>query len=136
MSAALDWIGGIGAEDRSPGLIAAVRAGLPIAVVDDLLTEGLLSAAELDRLAVPRKTLAHRRRLGRLSPEQSDRVVRVLRAIGHARETFGAADKADRWLRRPTVVLDGSAPLDLLDTDIGVRRIETLLTRIDHGIAA
>jgi putative toxin-antitoxin system antitoxin component (TIGR02293 family) len=136
MSAALNLLDDIGVEARSAGLTEAVRAGLPVALVDDLMAEGLLSAGELDRLAVPRKTLAHRRRLGRLSPEQSDRLFRLLRVIAHARTAFGAGDKAARWLRRPTRALDGSAPLDLLDTDIGAQRVETLLGRIEHGIAA
>jgi uncharacterized protein (DUF2384 family) len=33
-------------------------------------------------------------------------------------------------------VLADKAPLDLLDTDVGARRVETLLGHIAHGIAA
>jgi putative toxin-antitoxin system antitoxin component (TIGR02293 family) len=117
-------------------LVVAVRKGLSLAVVDDVLADGRLSAGELDRLALPRKTLAHRRTLGRLTAEQSDRLVRILRVILDAEATFANAEKAHRWLRRPTAVLAGNAPLDLLDTDAGARRVETLLGRIAHGIAA
>ena len=53
--------------------VAAVRQGLSIDVVDDVLAEGRLTAVELDRLALPRKTLAHRRTIGQLTAEQSDR---------------------------------------------------------------
>jgi putative toxin-antitoxin system antitoxin component (TIGR02293 family) len=123
-------------EARAERLNSAVREGLPVSAVDDLLETGLLTAAEIDRLVLPRKTLSHRRLLGRLSPEQSDRLLRLLRLVGAAQTTFGAAEKAARWLRRPTAALSGSAPLDLLDTDIGARRVETLLGRIAHGIAA
>jgi uncharacterized protein (DUF2384 family) len=59
--------------------MAAIREGLPVSVVDEVLAEGRLAATELDRLALPRKTLAHRRTLGRLTAEQSDRLVRILR---------------------------------------------------------
>ncbi|MGH7044335.1 MAG: antitoxin Xre/MbcA/ParS toxin-binding domain-containing protein [Acetobacteraceae bacterium] len=149
-----------------PALVQSVRDGLPLDLVDEVLASGRLSAAELDRLAVPRKTLAHRRTLGRLSPEQSDRLLRVLRVVIEAERTFADPAKAWRWLRRPTTALAGEAlsgtavaggapaggampggtmadgalagsvPLDLLDTDIGVRLVETLLGRIAHGIAA
>ncbi len=105
-------------------------------MVDEILAGGRLTPAELDRLALPRKTLAHRRALGRLSPEQSDRLLRVLRVIEEAEATFGDRDKAHRWLRRPTTALADNAPLDLLDTDIGAREVEALLGRIAHGIAA
>jgi putative toxin-antitoxin system antitoxin component (TIGR02293 family) len=116
--------------------VAAVRKGLSIDVVDDVLAEGRLTAVELDRLALPRKTLAHRRTIGQLTAEQSDRLVRILRVIETAEVTFGDPAKAHIWLRRPTTALGDHAPLDLLDTDIGAREVETLLTRIAHGIAA
>jgi len=116
--------------------IGPVRQGLPVAAVDDVLASGRLTAAELDRLALPRKTLAHRRLLGRLTPEQSDRLARILRLIEEAEITFGDAGKAHTWLRRPSALLDNEAPLDRLDTDMGARQVEALLGRIAHGIAA
>jgi putative toxin-antitoxin system antitoxin component (TIGR02293 family) len=113
-----------------------IRQGLPVELVDGVLADGRLTAAELDRLALPRKTLAHRRTLGRLTPEQSDRLVRILRVIEQAERAFGDVAKARIWLRRPTAALADHAPLDLLDTDIGSREVENLLGRIEHGIAA
>ena len=89
---------------RVAELIQSVRQGLPISEVDDLLQSGRLSATELDRLALPRKTLAHRRAIGRLSPEQSDRLLRIVRVIGEAERVFstptrpanGCADRQQR----------------------------------------
>ncbi len=123
------------AEAQSPWL-GPVREGLPVEAVDEVLDTGRLTLAELDRLALPRKTLAHRRMLGRLTPEQSDRLARILRIIEEAEGTFGDPRKAHAWLRRPTALLDNEAPLDRLDTDIGARQVEALLGRIAHGIAA
>jgi putative toxin-antitoxin system antitoxin component (TIGR02293 family) len=114
----------------------AVRQGLPVSMVDEVVAEGRLTAAELDRLAIPRKTLAHRRTLGRLTAEQSDRLARILRVIETAEQVFGEARKAAAWLRRPSSALNDDAPLDLLDTDLGTRQVESLLGRIAHGIAA
>jgi putative toxin-antitoxin system antitoxin component (TIGR02293 family) len=113
-----------------------VREGLPLSVVDQALAEGRISAAELDRLAVPRRTLAHRRSLGSLTPDQSDRLSRLLRIIEEAEATFGDRGKAHTWLRRATALLDGEAPLERLDTDIGTRQVEAILGRIAHGLAA
>ena len=112
-----------------------VREGLPLSVVDQALADGRISLAELDRLALPRKTLAHRRGLGSLTPDQSDRLSRLLRIIEEAETTFGERAKAHTWLRRPTTLLDGEAPLDRLDTDIGTRQVEAILGRIAHGLA-
>jgi putative toxin-antitoxin system antitoxin component (TIGR02293 family) len=123
------------AEAATPWL-GPVREGLPVQAVDDVLASGRLTLAELDRLALPRKTLAHRRTIGRLTPEQSDRLARILRLIEEAEITFGDQHKAHDWLRRPSALLDNEAPLDRLDTDIGAHQVEMLLGRIAHGIAA
>jgi len=115
--------------------IEATRRGLPIAAVDQLVDSGRLSLAEIDQVVMPRKTLAHRRVIGALTPDQSDRLIRVVRVVVAAEYTFGAFDKAHRWLRRPTTALEGDAPLALLDTSEGSRQVERLLARIDHGLA-
>lgn len=118
------------------GMVRLVRRGLPIGAVQYVLDTGRLTLAELDQIVLPRKTLANRRKLGTLTPEQSDRLVRVARVLAAADETFGDRAKAGTWLRRPTSGLAGERPLDLLDTDEGARAVETLLGRIGHGIAA
>jgi putative toxin-antitoxin system antitoxin component (TIGR02293 family) len=137
---ALDIVGGavVVGSNVAAGvdLIRLVRRGLPVGAVQLVLDSGFLTPAELNRIVLPRKTLANRRKLGTLTPEQSDRLVRVARVIAAAEETFGTREKAGTWLRRPTTPLAGECPLELLDTDEGAREVETLLGRIAHGIAA
>lgn len=127
---------GCEAPDEGFGLVRLLREGLSVAAVQRLLESGRLTLAEIDRVVLPRKTLANRRRIGRLTPEQSDRLMRVARVLALTEETFGNPEKAGLWLRRPSAVLAGERPLDLLDTDEGARAVETLLGRISHGIAA
>jgi putative toxin-antitoxin system antitoxin component (TIGR02293 family) len=137
---ALDVVGGVDVVGGDVGtgmdLVRIVRRGLPVGAVQFVLDSGRLSLAELDRIVLPRKTLTNRRKLGTLTPEQSDRLVRVARVLAVAEETFGSREKAAVWLRRPTTVLGGEYPLQVLDTDEGAREVETLLGRIAHGVAA
>ena len=137
---ALDVVGGPavvgGNVTAGMDLVKLVRRGLPVGAVEFVLDTGRLTLAELDRVVLPRKTLANRRKLGTLTPEQSDRLVRVARVLAAAEETFGSLEKAGVWLRRPTAALAGEIPLQLLDTDEGAREVETLLGRIAYGIAA
>ena len=137
---ALDLVGGgavVGADTEAGlGLIKLVRRGLPVEAAQFVLDTGRLTLAELDRIVLPRKTLANRRKLGTLTQKQSDRLLRVARVLAAAEETFGNREKAGVWLRRPTTALGGECPLLLLDTDEGAREVETLLGRIAHGIAA
>lgn len=117
-------------------LAQVIRQGLPVSAVDYLVRIGKLTSAEVDKVVIPRKTLAHRRDLGTLTSDQSDRFVRVARIITLAEETFANEEKAAKWLRRPTTALTHETPLSLLDTEQGAREVEALLTRIAHGIAA
>jgi putative toxin-antitoxin system antitoxin component (TIGR02293 family) len=117
-------------------VVAATRRGIAVGAVDEIVRSGRATLAEIDRLVLPRKTLSHRRKIGVLTPEQSDRLVRLARVVAAAEETFGSQEKAARWLRRPTTALDGEAPLSLLDTSEGSRQVEQLLAMIDHGLAA
>ncbi len=137
---ALDFIGGEQIlqtpATTARDLIELVRHGLPIQAVDALVARGHLTPAELDRLVMPRKTLYHRRKLGRLTAGQSDRLLRVARILALTEETFANRAKAQAWLRRPTRPLADERPLDLLDTEEGARVVERLLGHIAHGIAA
>lgn len=117
-------------------LVKIIREGFPVETVQHIVDSGRLNPVEVDRVVLPRKTWANRKRTGKLTAEQSDRLLRVARVIAAAEEVFGHKDKAGLWLRRQTTALDGERPLDLLDTEEGAREVETLLTRIGHGIAA
>ncbi|MCI4679843.1 DUF2384 domain-containing protein [Rhodoblastus acidophilus] len=117
-------------------LLDKIREGFPVGAVQHIVDSGRLNLSEVDQVVLPRKTLANRRKVGALTADQSDRLLRVARVIAAAEEVFGNAEKAHVWLRRPTTALDGEPPLDLLDTEEGAREVETLLTRIAHGIAA
>jgi putative toxin-antitoxin system antitoxin component (TIGR02293 family) len=120
----------------SEAILYPLRQGFQVEVVDRAVAAGKISLAELDRLVLPRKTLAHRRILGSLTSDQSDRLSRLLRLIDDAEITFGDPAKAHAWLRRPSSLLDGEAPLDRLDTDFGCRQVESILDRIAHGLGA
>lgn len=139
--ALVEQLGGrqaLGRDIRSDlDLDDAVRAGLPVKTVETVVKNGALRATELHALVIPRRTLAHRKRLGRrLSSEQSDRLTRVVRVVASAEEAIGDGAKAGRWLRKPNRALQGRRPLDLLASDAGARLVEQVLGRIEHGLGA
>jgi putative toxin-antitoxin system antitoxin component (TIGR02293 family) len=116
-------------------LAEAVRAGLPVSYLDELLQQPGFTMREVDRLVIPRRTLVHRReRRQRLSPDESARLARVVRILYAAREMLGTAAKAERWLREPNRALGGSTPLAVAETEPGARAVEAVLGRIAHGI--
>jgi putative toxin-antitoxin system antitoxin component (TIGR02293 family) len=112
-----------------------IHEGLPTRALDAVVRTGAFAAAEMYGLVIPRRTLAHRMAKNQpLSPEQSDRLVRVVRAFVRAGEALASREKAARWLRKENRALGGRRPLDLLESDVGARLVERILGRIEHGV--
>jgi putative toxin-antitoxin system antitoxin component (TIGR02293 family) len=127
----------LGAVVRSQAdLATAVRNRLPLEALKGLASAGL-SEQEIERFVIPQRTRRHRAdKNQRLTVEESDRAVRLLRIQSLAEETFGDVEKANRWLRRPLTELHGEAPLTVAQTEAGARVIETILGKIGWGAAA
>lgn len=116
-------------------LLSLVEDRIPVAAVEAVVEAGLLDVDELHALVIPRRTLSKRRSTThRLTTEESDRLIRVLRIVALARETFQSLDKSSRWLRRPNRSLGGARPLNLLASENGARIVEALLGRIGFGV--
>ena len=117
-------------------LAALTREGIPASVVPALAEDlGMDRGVLAKTVGVAERTLV--RRLGaraRLSKDESDRVVRFARVVAQAGETLGDKAKAAHWLQSPNRALSGRKPLELLDTDAGVREVEAVLGRINYGV--
>jgi putative toxin-antitoxin system antitoxin component (TIGR02293 family) len=110
-----------------------VRLGLSSdAVLRLRLTSGL-PLARIKQAA----GISARSRSRRLSPEESERLLRVSRVFERATGLFdGDPADARRWLETPLPVLGGRRPLDMAMTEPGARGVEDLIGRIGHGIVS
>jgi putative toxin-antitoxin system antitoxin component (TIGR02293 family) len=116
-------------------LRARIKAGLPYASLLALARGLGLGVADLTSvLDLPPRTLARRKREKRLRGDESDRVARLARIVAHAEEVLGDRKKAATWLCHANRALGGRKPIDLLDTDLGVRHVEAVLGRVAHGV--
>ena len=70
----------------------------------------------------------------RLTPSESDLVVRTATALSKAIDVLGEKNKAVHWLKSPNKALGGQTPLSLLDTSAGEHEVEALLDRIEYGV--
>lgn len=125
-------------EPRSPlEWLALVRQGLPAQAVDAALREAGLTQGELARaLDIPERTLARRKREGRLDREESGKLVRLARTVERAAQVFEDTGAALAWLKAPNAALGGATPLSLLDSDLGATAVLETLGRIEHGVFA
>lgn len=128
-----DWLG-VRPPATESDVLRVVERRLAPSVIKRLAALGL-TRAEIDEAVIPARTLQHRRsRREKLSVEESDRVLRVVRVLSLAEVVYGSRERALAWLRRPHPRLDGRSPLSLLRTDTGSRMVEELLLQIDEGM--
>ena len=133
------YLGGAAVLEREVAsdfdLADLVEDNIPVESADRVVRVGLLSAQELYDLVIPRRTLTKRRSTsGRLTTEESDRLVRIVRVLVQAARVFDDDRNASDWMRRPNRSLGVRRPIDLLATENGARLVETIIGRIDFGV--
>jgi putative toxin-antitoxin system antitoxin component (TIGR02293 family) len=124
------------AKGKHPSeLIRQIQKGLRFSELETLQNSiGMPFEQLAAKLCISRSTLQRRKAAGRLSPDESDKVMRFLRLLEHATNVFGDVDKARAWLKFPQRGLGGAVPLDYAETEVGAREVDNLLGRIDYGV--
>jgi len=116
-------------------LIRQIQKGLRFSELETLQNSIDMPFEQLAaKLSISRSTLQRRKTAGRLSPDESDKVMRLSRLIDHATNVFGDIEKARAWLKFPQRGLGGAVPLDYAETEVGAREVDNLLGRIDYGV--
>ncbi len=103
--------------------------------------ERLFATLGLPRATVDRKVRENKA----LSPDESSRVLGVVRLVGHAQtlvdesgepQDFNAAQWVANWLAQPMPALAGHCPAELMDTAEGQAIVANLLERAQSGAYA
>ena len=82
-------------------------------------------------------SFARRKKSGRFSPEESERLLRIARIFERATALYdGDQDGAREWLQTPIPSLANQRPLDLAQTEPGAREVEDLIGRIEYGVVS
>ena len=87
----------------------------------------------LNLVGIPGRTRSRRRHDGFFKPDEADRLLRVARVFGEAVRVFGSEEKAALWLKTPSPLFGGRAPLSYLDSDGGAHAVSEEIVRIDFG---
>jgi putative toxin-antitoxin system antitoxin component (TIGR02293 family) len=113
-----------------------VRKGLPFKTLELFGERSGLSVSGVAALIdLPHRTLVRRRGEGRLTANESDRLVRLARVFGLAVDLFeGDVDRAKAWFERPQRALGNATPASAVRTDVGAREVERVIGRLEHGV--
>ncbi len=115
-----------------PEEVRRIRAGLPVGEVDELARRTGLGRGDLARaVGLVERTL--RNRTERLTPIESDRILRVETVFARAVTALDGLEPARQWLVEAAYGLGGARPIDLLDTEPGTQEVLNLLGAIEHN---
>jgi putative toxin-antitoxin system antitoxin component (TIGR02293 family) len=113
----------------------AVGKGLPFAALKYVVRNfPARQKTRVQQIVVPRSTLQRREEEGRLRPAESERLERIARLATLAEQVWESPEEAQRFLTSPHPQLENQSPIDLAATDLGTRRVEALLWKLEHSL--
>lgn len=110
-------------------------SGLPVDIMEKLKFITNMSAAQvIGLLRIPKTTYLRRKEVGHFSIEESDRILRFIKALNKAIQVFDEPEHAFEWLQTKSPDLNGHTPYEYLGSEHGAREVEAVLDRIAYGV--
>lgn len=114
--------------------VAISRAGISMQVFHRILKFSQISTKEIATM-LP----VSERQLSRYSPDHilrkdiSSHLIQIVELFQRGYEVFGV-EKFQLWIRSENRALGNIPPIDILDTPIGIKMVEDIIGRIEHGV--
>lgn len=116
-------------------LIEAIANGLPADLARTLARDmGLRLEDVAELLRLHPRTLQRRLEEGVLSLDESERLWALARVFLRAVEVLEDKTAAVQWFQHPLQALEWATPLAYARTAVGLRELENILGRIEHGV--
>ena len=117
-------------------LIEIIKKGLPFSSFEILCKQLGVSQKEMASIVnISPRTLSRRKKEGRLKFIESDKIFYIAIVIETANRVLGGMDESKRWFHTPVKSLGFRTPLEYCEYFIGLREVENVLGRIEHGQA-
>jgi len=116
--------------------IKSLERGFPSSALAEIAAAlGLPKARIIEGLNLVLRTVTQReKKRERFSAMESERLYRLVRVRALAREIFSTDVAVAEWLSIPDRSLGARTPLQMLATDLGAQRVESLLRAMMHGV--
>ena len=134
LSRAVEKLADIPSLSRSE-LIEAITGGLPAELVRELAARMRITLEEASALLrLTPRTLQRRLEEGRLALAESERLWELARLFFRAIEVLESEEAAVQWFNSRLRALGWATPLAFARTVVGLRELENILGRIEHGV--
>ncbi|POY38427.1 hypothetical protein C3K47_03235 [Solitalea longa] len=113
------------------------RNGIPKKAVMELAKKISFSLAEIATvLHLSERSLHRYTSSSILKTEYAEKTVELAKLYTRGEEVFGNMDTFKNWMRTPSFILGGEAPINLLDNSLGFNIVLNELGKIEHGVLA
>jgi putative toxin-antitoxin system antitoxin component (TIGR02293 family) len=130
-------LGGASAAQSSSefDIINLARQGFPKKALLALAKKISLNVQELANiLHISERTLQRYEDDAIIKTEYAEKAVELARLYTRGEEVFGSIDTFKLWIKTPSLIFNGEAPVSFLDTSAGFDMVFNELGRIEHGI--
>jgi putative toxin-antitoxin system antitoxin component (TIGR02293 family) len=118
-------------------IVNLARQGFPKSALLSLAKKISLNLQELAIiLHISERTLQRYEDDAIIKTEYAEKAVELARLYTRGQEVFGSMDKFKSWIKTPSLIFKGEAPVTILDTSAGFDMVFKELGRIEHGIFA
>ena len=118
-----------------PQLIEAITSGLPAGLARELAQKLEVTLEEMAiLLRLNPRTLQRRLDEGTLGLAESERLWELSGLFFRAVEVLESPSGAIHWLKNSVQALGEETPLSYVRTTVGLRELENILGRIEHGV--
>jgi putative toxin-antitoxin system antitoxin component (TIGR02293 family) len=118
-----------------PELIAAITRGLPASLARELARKMEVTLEDMSGLLrMNPRTLQRRMDEGTLGLGESERLWELSRLFSKAVDVLESVPGAIHWFKNPIQALGWATPLAYARTSVGLRELENILGRIEHGV--
>ena len=116
-------------------LVGQINDGLDGRVATVIADWAKMTQNDLRKMSGIPPTTYGRGLKARFSPDQSERLVRIIRVIDRAVDLFeGDKEEAQKWLKEPNRGLGWKVPAELMASETGAYEVMKLITRLEHGV--
>ena len=116
-------------------LIRVVSSGLPARLARELARCLEISLDDMaGLLRMNPRTLQRRMGEGSLDLSESERLWQLSRLFHRAEEVLESRAGALHWFKNPIAALGWATPMAYARTAVGLRELENILGRIEHGV--
>ncbi|MFT8212072.1 MAG: antitoxin Xre/MbcA/ParS toxin-binding domain-containing protein [Symbiopectobacterium sp.] len=116
-------------------LVGQIDKGLEGDIANRVAKWAHISQTDFRKMTGIPSTTFNRGLKARFTPDQSERIVRIIRIINRAVELFeGDRVAAQKWLHQPNRALEWKVLADLIASETGAYEVMNLITRIEHGV--